>query len=142
MIKTTTREIASSSDVNAPVFRFRKFVRSPQEPYHNNGQFIDFVTDGDSLYVPSTDNVMPCKDSIEEDGSFMRLVSKGKQGIQGLKGDPGRDGRTPSVFARFDGRQMIFYTNEINEDGTPKIDDKGNPVTRRIAATNDLTGPS
>ena len=142
MIKTTTREIASSSDVNAPVFRFRKFVRSPQEPYHNNGQFIDFVTDGDSLYVPSTDNVMPCKDSIEEDGGFMRLVSKGKPGIQGLKGDPGRDGRTPSVFARFDGRQMIFYTNEINEDGTPKIDDKGNPVTRRIAATNDLTGPS
>ena len=142
MIKTTTREIASSSDVNAPVFRFRKFVRSPQEPYHNNGQFIDFVTDGDSLYVPSTDNVMPCKDSIEEDGGFMRLVSKGKQGIQGLKGDPGRDGRTPSVFARFDGRQMIFYTNEINDDGTPKIDDNGNPVTRRIAATNDLTGPS
>lgn len=142
MIKTTTREIASSSDVNAPVFRFRKFVRSPQEPYRNNGQFIDFVTDGDSLYVPSTDNVMPCKDSIEEDGGFMRLVSKGKPGIQGIKGDPGRDGRTPSVFARFDGRQMIFYTNEINDDGTPKTDDNGNYVTRRIAATNDLTGPS
>ena len=140
MIKTTTREIASSSDVNAPVFYFKEYVRGLE--YHNNGRQIDFVTDGNSLYVPSTDNVTACKDSIKEDGGFMRLVSEGKQGIQGLKGDPGRDGRTPSVFARFDGRQMIFYTNEINEDGTPKIDDKGNPVTRRIAATNDLTGPS
>lgn len=140
MIKTTTREIASSSDVNAPVFYFKEYVRGLE--YHNNGRQIDFVTDGNSLYVPSTDNVTACKDSIKEDGGFMRLVSEGKPGIQGLKGDPGRDGRTPSVFARFDGRQMIFYTNEINEDGTPKIDDKGNPVTRRIAATNDLTGPS
>lgn len=140
MIKTTTREIASSSDVNAPVFYFKEYVRGLE--YHNNGRQIDFVTDGNSLYVPSTDNVTACKDSIKEDGGFMRLVSEGKPGIQGLKGDPGRDGRTPSVFARFDGRQMIFYTNEINEDGTPKTDDNGNPVTRRIAATNDLTGPS
>lgn len=140
MIKTTTREIASSSDVNAPVFYFEKYVRG--RVYHNNGRRIDFVTDGDSLYVPTTDNVTAIKDAIEEDGGFMRLVSKGKQGIQGIKGDPGHDGRTPSVFARFDGRQMIFFTNDVEEDGTPKVDADGNPVIKRIGATNDLTGPS
>lgn len=155
MIKSV-KEIASSSNVPAPVFKFKSYVRG--EWYYNDGQEIDFVTDGYSLYVPVVDRipdvgelrgghhhnrdlneiptqrgVQATEDRISDDNKFMLLVSRGPQGIQGVQGKPGRDGKTPSVFARFDGKQMVFYTME---------DIDGVPTTRRIAATNDLTGPA
>ena len=166
MIKSV-KEIASSSNVLAPVFRFREYVRGQE--YFNNGRIIDFVTDHNNLYVPVTDSIpeqttdtelrngfgfgMPTMptiptiptfdgechgvkaiaDSPAEDPNFMLLVSKGKQGEPGPKGNPGKDGKTPSVFARFDGKQMVFYTMEYVD---------GVPTTKRIAATNDLTGPA
>ena len=156
MIKSV-KEIASSSNVPAPVFKFKSYVRG--EWYYNDGQEIDFVTDGYSLYVPVVDRipdlgelrgghhhhnrdldeiptqrgVQATEDRISDDNQFMLLVSRGPQGIQGVQGKPGRDGKTPSVFARFDGKQMVFYTME---------DIDGVPTTRRIAATNDLTGPA
>lgn len=138
-------EVSASSDVPAPVFHFRDFVRSPQDPdyYRNNGRDIDFVTSNGSLYVPTRDRVVPCADNIEDDGQFLLIVKKGPQGEPGIKGDPGKNGRTPAVFARFDGRQMIFYTEKVDENGEIVRDpETGKPVTVRIAATNDLTGPS
>lgn len=138
-------EVSASSDVKAPVFHFREFVRSPQDPeyYRNNGSDIDFVTSNGSLYVPTTDHVVPCADNIDDTGQFLLVVRKGPQGQPGLKGDPGKNGRTPAVFARFDGRQMIFYTEKVDENGEIVRDpETGKPVTVRIAATNDLTGPS
>lgn len=156
MIKSV-KEIASSSNIPAPIFRFRDYVRGQR--YYNDGQEIDFVTDGRSLYVPATDSTIPepkfehkghhhhhdCEpivpergvvakaDNIKDDDQFMLIISQGPQGIQGVQGKPGKDGKTPSVFARFDGKQMVFYTME---------DIDGIPTTKRIAATNDLTGPA
>ena len=151
MIKSV-KEIASSSNIPAPIFRFRDYVRGQR--YYNDGQEIDFVTDGRSLYVPATDSTIPdldlrgnrsCDtivpergvvakaDNIKDDDQFMLIISQGPQGIQGVQGKPGKDGKTPSVFARFDGKQMVFYTME---------DIDGIPTTKRIAATNDLTGPA
>lgn len=155
MIKSV-KEIASSSNIPAPIFRFRNYDRG--QTYYNDGQIIDFVTDGENLYVPVVDStpnldelrcahdrnrganeiviergVVATKDSPKEDDNFMLLVSRGPQGIQGIQGKPGKDGKTPSVFARFDGKQMVFYTVE---------DVDGVPTKRRIAATNDLTGPA
>lgn len=133
-------EVASSSDTNAPVFYFNQYNQSQE--YFNNRERIDFVTYEGSLYVPGAERVVPQTNDITRE-NFVLLVSRGPQGLPGIKGDPGRDGRTPSVFARFDGKQMIFYTNELNEDGTQKINERtGEPVIKRIAATNDLTGPS
>lgn len=133
-------EVASSSDTNAPVFYFNQYNQSQE--YFNNRERIDFVTYEGSLYVPGAERVVPQTNDITQE-NFVLLVSRGPQGLPGTKGDPGRDGRTPSVFARFDGKQMIFYTNELNEDGTQKINERtGEPVIKRIAATNDLTGPS
>lgn len=133
-------EVASSSDTNAPVFYFNQYNQSQE--YFNNRERIDFVTYEGSLYVPGAERVVPQTNDITRE-NFVLLVSRGPQGLPGVKGDPGRDGRTPSVFARFDGKQMIFYTNELNEDGTQKINERtGEPVIKRIAATNDLTGPS
>ncbi len=133
-------EVASSSDTNAPVFYFNQYNQSQE--YFNNRERIDFVTYEGSLYVPGAERVVPETNDITRE-NFVLLVSRGPQGLPGIKGDPGRDGRTPSVFARFDGKQMIFYTNELNEDGTQKINERtGEPVIKRIAATNDLTGPS
>ena len=133
MIKSLPKEIAASSNVNAPIFTFKPYVRG--EAYQNNGSNIDFVTDNGNLYVPVSDNTVAEKDAghAKEDPGFMLLVSKGEQGEQGVKGEKGNDGKTPSVYARFDGKQMIFYTME---------DIDGESVIRRIAATNDLTGPA
>lgn len=133
-------EVASSSDTNAPVFYFNQYNQSHE--YFNNRERIDFVTYEGSLYVPGAERVVPQTNDITKE-NFVLLVSRGPQGLPGIKGDPGRDGRTPSVFARFDGKQMIFYTIELNEDGTQKINEKTRePVIKRIASTNDLTGPS
>ena len=130
MIKSV-KEIASSSNIPAPIFRFRDYVRGQR--YYNDGQEIDFVTDGRSLYVPATDStiseldlrgnricdtivpergVVAKADNIKDDDQFMLIISQGPQGIQGVQGKPGKDGKTPSVFARFDGKQMVFYTME------------------------------
>ena len=149
MIKSV-KEIASCSNVPAPVFRFRDYVRD--QWYFNDAQEIDFVTDGRSLYVPivsetpnielrsgspdvisTTRGVQATEDDIKLDRGFMCVVSEGIQGEPGPKGNPGKDGKTPSVFARFDGKQMVFYTMEYVD---------GVPTSRRIAATNDLTGPA
>jgi hypothetical protein len=134
MIKVT-KELASASNIDAPIFRFLEYDVRGQEGiiYRNCASEIDFVTNDGNLYVPVIDNVVASKATAAEDSQFMLLVSKGGQGIQGVQGKPGKDGKTPSVFARFDGKQMVFYTME---------DIDGIPTTKRIAATNDLTGPA
>ena len=140
MIRTVQREVASSSNVNAPKFNFRAYVRG--QVYRNNSNDIDFVTDNGNLYVPVSDDVTANKESAKLDNQFMLLVAKGDTGEQGVKGEKGADGRTPSVYARFDGKQMIFYTNVLDEQGNIVYNDNGTPATKRMAATNDLTGPS
>lgn len=140
MIRTVQRELSATSNVNAPKFNFREYVRG--HVYNNNSTDIDFVTDNGNLYVPVSDNVTANKDSAKLDSQFMLLVAKGEQGEQGVKGEKGADGRTPAVYARFDGKQMVFYTNVLDEEGNIVYNDNGTPATRRMAATNDLTGPS
>lgn len=123
MIKTTTRDIASSPNVSVPKLNF--YVYQQGATYHNNGTDVDFVTDGRNLYVCAVQELVTTAAHIEDQVNLMKIVSEGETGHDGATGAQGIPGRTPRITARFDNGQVILYA-----DG------------ERIAATTDLTPPS
>lgn len=86
---------------------------------------IDFVTDGDNLYVCVEDGLLPTAPTIDDQGGLLKLVSKGSDGTEGRQGAQGRPGHTPRITAKFVNNQVELYA-----DGT------------RVAVSNDLTGPA
>lgn len=123
MIKPTTRDVASSTSTNAPVFNFYPYQQGAT--YHNDGHQIDFVTDGENLYVCAVETLTTTEAHIEDQVNLLKIISKGEDGATGATGAQGIPGRTPRITAKFDNGQVILYA-----DG------------ERIAATTDLTPPS
>ena len=123
MIKPTKKVIAADENSNSVKFYFQEYQKGAT--YYNNGTRIDFVTDGKALYVCAIDTVVTTADKIEDQPNLLKILAEGKPGRDGVKGERGLPGETPTISARFDGTQMIIYA-----DG------------RRIATSTDLVGPS
>ena len=115
--------------VQAPVFNFHnyneEFNAANPYVYHNNGATIDFVTDGDNLYVCAMESVTATAPKLKDQPGMLKLVSKGVDGSRGPIGAQGRPGHTPRISARFENNQMVIYA-----DG------------QIVAVTSDLTGPA
>ena len=123
MIKPTTKNILANESVNGPRFNFYNYTVGAT--YYNNGTIVDFITDGNDLYVCGIEEVTVTAPDIKDQPNLIKLISKGVDGQRGPQGAQGRPGHSPKITAKFDGKQMIIYAD-------------GN----RIAVTNDLTGPS
>ena len=109
--------------VQAPVFNF--YVYEKGATYQHNESRIDFVTDGDELYVCVDPVVTTTAPKAKDQGGLLKLVSKGVDGDRGPIGAQGRPGHTPRIAARFANKQMIIYA-----DGEV------------VGVTGDLTGPA
>ena len=123
MIKPMTKNILANESVNGPRFNFYNYTVGAT--YYNNGTIVDFITDGNDLYVCGIEEVTVTAPDIKDQPNLIKLISKGVDGQRGPQGAQGRPGHSPKITAKFDGKQMIIYAD-------------GN----RIAVTNDLTGPS
>ena len=123
LIKPILRSIASTETVDVPKFRFMEYRVG--ETYHNNESFIDFVTDGNELYVCAVDTVVASANKISDQANMLKLVSKGEPGRDGAEGRQGLPGHAPNIYAKFEGDQLSIYA-----DG------------RRIATTTGITGPA
>lgn len=123
MIKPCTKSIYANETVTGPRFNFNQYKVG--DTYHNDGMVVDFVTDGNDLYVCAIDEVTVTAPNIKDQPNLIKLISKGVDGQRGPQGAQGRPGHSPKITAKFDGKQMVIYAD-------------GN----RIAVTNDLTGPS
>ena len=126
MIKPITRQIASDENTPVPKLRFREYKVGPNQIYYNNDEFIDFVTDGKSLYVcASNEPVIPIYSNIEQQDGFIKLVSQGEPGEPGEQGEDGAPGSTTHYRFRFDGGRLSIF-----ENGT------------RLTTSSDLSGPA
>lgn len=123
MIKPSTKSILANETAVGPRFNFYNYEVGAT--YHNDGTIVDFITDGNDLYVCGIEEVTVTAPDIKDQPNLIKLISKGVDGQRGPQGAQGRPGHSPKITAKFDGKQMIIYAD-------------GN----RIAVTNDLTGPS
>jgi len=123
MVNPTIKPLAADTKANVPFFRFQSYEVGAD--YYNDGRNIDFVTDGNSLYVCAVEHIHTTANKISEERDLLKLVSEGKQGIQGVAGKNGLPGETPDFQVQFDGKQLI-----VLKDGVRK------------AVSSDLTGPS
>ena len=132
MIKPTVKQITSDSAISGPQFSFSEYAVNTV--YHNDGQKIDFVTDGEDLYVfavRNDENEPTTKPTLKEEaalGRFIKLVSKGNTGKDGAPGKQGPAGEVPRISARFDGKQLILKSGtetillDLNTDDISPLD--------------------
>ena len=121
---TVVKQLANNPSTPAPKFNF--YTYTLHKTYHNNEQEIDFVTYDGSLYVCVEDGIYTTSSKPDENGGFLCIIKKGADGKPGIQGIQGKDGRTPEIKVKFEGKQLVIY-DAIS--GT------------RLSASADLTGP-
>ena len=115
--------LAGDPEVKMPKFNFSDYDGSGRTVYHNNDEYIDFVTYNGALYVCMVPTIAPTTSAPNE--GFLKLVDKGEVGP---KGTPGRDGESaiaPRIGANFINDQLAVTVND-----------------RTVAVSPSLTGPS
>lgn len=115
--------LAGDPEVKMPKFNFSDYDGSGRTVYHNNDEYIDFVTYNGALYVCMVPTIAPTTSAPNE--GFLKLVDKGEVGP---KGTPGRDGASaiaPRIGANFINDQLAVTVND-----------------RTVAVSPSLTGPS
>lgn len=124
-IRMRSKAFSDNPELKAPVFNFSRYVADGEHTYYNNEEQIDFVTDGNSLYVClSHDGVTPTYENIEDQADFLKLVSQGPQGIRGPRGYDGDSAETPRLSAEFDNDQLRVYINGEVETVSPRLTGK------------------
>ena len=124
-IRMRSTSISDNPSLQSPVFHFSPYVADGNHTYYNNEDVIDFVTDGNSLYVClSHDGVTPTYENIEDNGDFLKIVSQGPQGIRGPRGHDGDSAETPRLNAEFDNDQLRVYVNGELETVSPRLTGK------------------
>ena len=124
-IRMRSTSISDNPSLQSPVFHFSPYVADGNHTYYNNENVIDFVTDGNSLYVClSHDGVTPTYENIEDNGDFLKIVSQGPQGIRGPRGHDGDSAETPRLNAEFDNDQLRVYVNGELETVSPRLTGK------------------
>ena len=121
MAKIKTRNTSISDNVNVPQFRFSSYDSSGRTIYCNNSEFIDFVTDGKSLYVCVVSSLTPSKANIAEQEGLLKIVSQGPQGIQGKPGEDGAAGVNPKIDVNFEGDQLRVKVNGETKALSPSL---------------------
>ena len=121
MAKIKTRNTSISDNVNVPQFRFSSYDSSGRTIYCNNSEFIDFVTDGKSLYVCVVSSLTPSKANITEQEGLLKIVSQGPQGIQGKPGEDGAAGVNPKIDVNFEGDQLRVKVNGETKALSPSL---------------------
>ena len=117
------KPISGDPEVKMPKFNFSDYDGSGRTVYHNNDEYIDFVTYNGALYVCLVPTIAPTTSAPSE--GFLKLVDKGSVGP---KGTPGRDGASavaPRIGANFINDQLAVTVND-----------------RTVAVSPSLTGPS
>lgn len=124
-IRMRSTSISDNPSLQSPVFHFSPYLADGEHTYYNNENVIDFVTDGNSLYVClSHDGVTPTYENIEDNGDFLKIVSQGPQGIRGPRGHDGESAETPRLNAEFDNDQLRVYVNGELETVSPRLTGK------------------
>lgn len=124
-IRMRSKSVSDNPELKAPVFNFSRYAADGEHTYYNNENQIDFVTDGNSLYVClSHDGVTPTYENIDDQADFLKLVSQGPQGIRGPRGYDGDSAETPRLSAEFDNDQLRVYINGEVETVSPRLTGK------------------
>lgn len=134
MIKPTTRQLASDENANVPKFQFSSYQVG--KDYYNNGNIIDFVTDGKSLYVCIVEEIVTTHTNIEDQDGFLKLISQGEQGAQGIPGEDGAPGSTPSFTFRWADKQLLISENGVVKAASP---DLSGPAWKPVLNGDNLT---
>ena len=116
--------LTDNPEVNVPKFNFSSYDGSGRTVYHNNAEYIDFVTENGSLYVCLVDSVQPTG-SIGSNSAFLKLVDRGPEGPKGKPGEDGVSAVEPRIGANF-----------INDQLKVTVNDK------TVAISPSLTGPT
>ena len=120
-LRVKSTSISDNPQVKVPKFNFSQYDSSGNITYCNNEDIIDFVSDGNSLYVCVVPSVCPTKANIAEQEGFLKLVSQGPQGPQGRKGDDGISAVTPKIDASFDDDQLRIRINGETKALSPSL---------------------
>lgn len=138
MGKITLRStsVSDNPELKAPKFNFSQYDSSGNTAYYNNDEIIDFVTDGNSLYVCVVPTVRPTKANLAEQEGFLKLVSQGPQGIQGRPGQDGLAAETPRIDASFDEDQLRIRINGETRALSPSLT---GPTWKPVLEDNVLT---
>lgn len=116
--------LTDNQELKAPKFNFSDYDGSGRTVYHNNAEYIDFVTDNGSLYVCLVDGVTP-SGSISSNSAFLKLVDRGPEGPKGKPGEDGAAAIEPRIGANFVNDQLKVTVND-----------------RTVAVSPSLTGPT
>ena len=118
-LRLKSASVSDNPDLKAPKFNFSQYQVG--QTYCNNEDIIDFVTDGNSLYVCQVPSVTTSKANPAEQEGLLKLVSQGPQGPQGKKGDDGISGVTPRIDASFDDDQLRIRINGETKALSPSL---------------------
>ena len=135
-LRMKSASISDNPELKAPKFNFSQYDSSGNTAYCNNEEIIDFVTDGNSLYVCVVPSVRPTKANIAEQEGFLKLVSQGPQGIRGPKGEDGTSAVTPKIDASFDDDQLRIRVNGETKALSPSLT---GPTWKPVLEDNILT---
>ena len=116
--------LTDNQELKAPKFNFSNYDGSGHTVYHNNAEYIDFVTDNGSLYVCLVDSVSP-SGNIGSNSAFLKLVDRGPEGPKGKPGEDGAAAIEPRIGANFINDQLKVTVND-----------------RTVAVSPSLTGPT
>ena len=118
-IRYKSASISENPQLNAPKFHFSQYQVGTA--YNNNDEIIDFVTDGNSLYVCQVNTVIASHENIADQEGFLKLVSQGPQGIRGPRGEDGDSAVTPRIDVNFDDDQLRVKVNGETKALSPSL---------------------
>ena len=136
-IRMRSASISDNPELQAPTFNFSQYVVDGHTAYYNNEERIDFVTDGNSLYVClAHDGVLPTHENIAEQEGFLKLVSQGPQGTRGPRGEDGDSAVTPRIDVNFEDDQLRVKVNGETKTISPSLT---GPTWKPVLEDNILT---
>lgn len=133
-IRMRSASISENPQLNAPKFHFSQYEVG--RTYNNNDEIIDFVTDGNSLYVCQVNAVTTSHENIAEQEGFLKLVSQGPQGIRGPRGEDGDSAVAPRIDVNFDDDQLRVKVNGETKALSPSLT---GPTWKPVLEDNVLT---
>lgn len=136
-IRMRSASISDNPELQAPTFNFSQYVVDGHTAYYNNEERIDFVTDGNSLYVClAHDGVLPTHENIAEQEGFLKLVSQGPQGTRGPRGEDGDSAVAPRIDVNFEDDQLRVKVNGETKTISPSLT---GPTWKPVLENNILT---
>ena len=135
-IRYRSASISENPELKAPKFNFSSYDGSGNVTYCNNEEIIDFVTDGDSLYVCVVPSVTPSHANLAEQEGFLKLVSRGPQGVRGPRGEDGDSAVAPRIDVNFDDDQLRVKVNGETKALSPSLT---GPTWKPVLEDNILT---